>query len=107
LYRTAGFAALGVGAASLALALVSGIITASTDGHLEGVCDAEGVCPPDEAGAVNRRNSAARATNIGLVTGTVAAALGLSLVLLTQEDSADVAMSIRATSTSLHLRGNF
>jgi len=78
--RTAGYASLVVGGVGLLLAGVSAAVLVATDQHLDSACPAQR-CPESESGAVSRYQTAARLTNVGLVTGVAGAAVGTGLLV--------------------------
>lgn len=78
--RTAGYASLAVGGVGLLMAAVSAVVLVATDQHLDSACPAQR-CPESESGAVNRYQTAAHLTNVGLVAGVAGVAVGTGLLV--------------------------
>jgi len=62
------------------MAAVSAVVLVSTDQHLDSACPAQR-CPESESGAVNRYQTAAHLTNVGLVAGVAGVAVGTGLLV--------------------------
>jgi hypothetical protein len=82
--RTAGWAALGVGAAGLVTFGVAAAMAASEDGRLADVCgrDAGRTCTDDEVAGLRRRTLTA---DVGLGVGVAGAVAGLVFLLLSRK----------------------
>jgi len=88
--RTAGFVALGVGAAGLIVGGVTGGLAVGKHGELEDSCPG-GQCPADQQDTLDSYETLGMVSTIGFIAGGVLAASGLVLVLVAPSDGADSA----------------
>lgn len=84
--RTLSFVALGVGGASLATSLATGLRAHSIHRDLTSRCDPTGDCPADAAGDIRRGRALARTSTATTFIGAAAAAGGLVMLLVTGHD---------------------
>src|SRR5690606_11801448 len=80
-YRTPGITSLilsGVGITSAAISL--GVML-DAESRLNGLCSAENICPPGQAGTVSQFETAATIANVSMIASAGAAVLGVSLLL--------------------------
>lgn len=94
-----------VGGAGLGLGLVSGIVVLTTDNHLGEACDGS-ACPEEEAEAVERHQTAAQLTNVGLWTGLAGGVLGVGFLLLDRTDDR-AGLSVVVEPSRVGVRGTF
>jgi hypothetical protein len=95
-----------VAAGGFGLALTSGVVALSTGAHLDSVCPAPDACPREERGAVERYRTTVQLTNVGLITGLAASAVGLSLALFGKDQRAP-STSVSATLGGIELVHGF
>lgn len=104
-YRPLAIGSFVAGGTGLGLALVSGIVALSTHSQLEDKCP-NGQCDEDESHEVDRYQTAAQLTNVGLWTGLVGGALGVGFVLLERADKPQQ-LSVGVAPARVDLRGSF
>ena len=104
-YRPLAISSFAVGGAGLGLALVSGIVVLQTKHQLDDECDG-GDCPEAQSEAVNRYETAAQLTNVGLWTGVVGGALGVGFLLLDSGNDAPE-VSVVVAPSRVELNGTF
>ena len=104
-YRPLAIGSFVVGGAGLGLALVSGIVALKTHSQLEDECP-DGACDEDESHEVDRYQTAAQLSNIGLWTGLAGGALGVGFLLLDRADKPQQ-LSVVVTPARIELRGAF
>lgn len=80
--RTAGYAALGIGAAGLVAGGVMGVLALAKHASLSGGCP-DGHCAPSESSQVSLYDTLAMASTVSLVAGAVGVATGFTLLLTT------------------------
>jgi len=89
----------------LGLALVSGIVALTTHNQLEQRCP-DGECDEGESHEVDRYQTAAQLTNVGVWTGLAGGVLGVGFVLLDRADKPQ-RLSVVVTPARVELRGAF
>ena len=105
IYRPLAIGSFVAGGTGLGLALVSGIVALSTHSQLEDKCP-NGQCDEDESHQVDRYQTAAQLTNVGLWTGLVGGALGVGFVLLERADQPEQ-LSVSVAPARVELRAAF
>ncbi len=80
--RTAGYAALGIGAAGLVAGGVMGVLALAKHASLSGGCP-DGHCAPGESSQVSLYDTLAMGSTVSLVAGAVGVATGFTLLLAT------------------------
>lgn len=105
-YRPLAISSFVVGGAGLGLGLISGVVALTTHNHLEAVCTDGGACSEAEAEAVNRYQTAALLTNVGLWTGLGGGVLGIGFLLLDRADDGRE-VSLAVDPSGVELRGTF
>jgi hypothetical protein len=80
--RTVGFVAIGVGLAGLGLGAALGIVAAGEESDLVEACGEDRVCPRDRQADVDAYDRLRAGSTIGLIAGSLAAAAGVTLVLV-------------------------
>lgn len=113
-WRPLGFVALGVGAASLATAAVTGILALGRASVIEDPshCDADLRCDPEGVDAAETGGKLATVSTVGFVVGGVAAAAGVVLLLIPSERERPAAARLQvrpevASFTGLVAEGTF
>lgn len=105
-YRAPGITSLilsGVGVTSAAISL--GVML-DAESRLNGICSAEHICPPGQAGAVSQFETAATIANVSMIASAGAAVLGVSLLLLDGAHSKKQ-IALHATPRMLGIQGKF
>ena len=93
--RIGGFAALGLGAAGLAVGGVTGGLALGQHGDLTDGCPGN-VCPPDQSENLDSFRTMGSVSTAGFVAGGVLAAVGVTLVILGASDDEPAAASFDA-----------
>ncbi len=91
-----GIGSAALGGALLVTSLITGVAAHGVYSDLEGACPGD-VCPPDRAGDIDRGNALGTASTVLLFVGAVAAAAGVTLILLdggSDEEQPEVALSV-------------
>jgi len=104
-YRPLAIGSFVAGGTGLSLALVSGIVALTTHDQLEEECP-DGECDEAESQAVDRYQTAAQLTNVGLWTGLLGGALGVGFVLL-ERTHEQQQLSVVVAPARVELRGAF
>jgi tetratricopeptide (TPR) repeat protein len=78
--KTAAFVSIGVGAAGVAVGVITGSIAAAKQSDFSQLCTSDHVCPRSESDDVNTYNTLRPVSTVGFVVGGVG--LGLGAVLL-------------------------
>ncbi len=99
--RTIGFVGIGVGAAGLALGVVSGLLALSGQSDLQGKCGDSLACSNVYASNVSAYNTERILTSVGLIAGGVLAATGVVLVFTAPKSGARVTGVVGANSVSV------
>lgn len=85
-HETAGFTALGVGAAGLIVGGVAGVVAMSKHSQLDKACPGR-TCPPDQRSELDSYRTAGTLSTVGFVVAGVGCGAGITL-LLTRPDPA-------------------
>ncbi len=103
-----GVATAGVGAASLVVALVTGVVAHGIYGNLQQNCPGD-VCTPDHAGDIDRGRTLAVASTATLIIGAIAAAAGASLIVVdaVQGDPESPAVALDVGPGAVRVHGRF
>jgi hypothetical protein len=104
--RIAGYASVGVGGLALTTALVSMAVLWRAESRLEDACPSPSTCPPEQQGAVDRYKATATLSNVGLISGAAASALGVGLLLFSRSPTR-ATISVALTPTSVHFLQSF
>lgn len=103
--RTAGIASLGVGAAGLAVGLVTGLLTLNAKSTADAACPAAG-CTPEGLDAQDRGKRWSTVSTVGFATAGVGLLAGASLLLLApRHASVDRSLASRLTLASTPVAG--
>jgi hypothetical protein len=93
-YRMIGWGVVGFGAAGIALGVLADILGAPSERALRTVCHS-GACPAEEARAVNAHEALRNVGLVSYISGAVAAAAGVVVILMHREpDEPDFGSSI-------------
>ncbi len=87
LFRTIGWVGVGVGASGLVIGAANGVLTLTQQSSLEETCGADRACPESASGDVDFFNFTRVATTVGLAVGVAGLAVGIPLLLTTEEQS--------------------
>ncbi len=98
-----GLIAAGLGFTS---ALISAGVLLDAKGKLGESCSSEAICPSELAGTVSRYQTAVAVTNVGLISGVVASAIGIGF-LIVDGAGAQAGLGVQASGASVHLRARF
>jgi len=104
---TAGVGALVVGGVGFGLAAGFGVVARNADAELAEACGPELVCGPAQQDTVERYRQAVTWTNVGLVTGVIGTAAGLSLLLLIPAPKAGGTTAVSLSPSGAVLRRTF
>lgn len=105
-----GVGTAGLGAAALITSLATGIASNGIYSDLEAACPGD-ICPPEYAGDIDRGNALAGASTAMLFIGVIAAAAGVTLMLLDggsdEEDAEAASAALRVGPASVMVDGRF
>ena len=101
-YRPAAYVAWGLAGAALISGVVSGSIALATRSGLDERCDADRVCPDEDAGAIKRMQHSADVATTSFVVAGAGAVLGTVIFFLSPHD--DLALDVGPTGARVRVR---
>jgi hypothetical protein len=106
--RSAGFAALGVGAAGLTTGAIAGVLVLRKKSVVDRECDG-GLCSAEGKTAADTGKQVGMVSTIAFAVGVAGAAAGITLLVLDRRESApaEPVLSVGVGPAAVHLAGSF
>jgi hypothetical protein len=105
--RTAGWVALGVGAAGVALGAITGIYVAAKHGDLSDQCPINNTCDQSLESQVNTYHTMRTLSTVGFIVGGIGAAAGVTLLLTTPKSESKANVALLLTPGMASVQGAF